>query len=272
VSGAGVSGRLYCLTSRRLTQDEMALGEIAAHLTSATLDSLHLLARLREAVASEERVRLARNLHDSVLQSLTGIALQLQTARSLLDREPQVARGRLREMQESIAGEQHRVRLLIGELRPFQTSEAFARGNLRARLSDLCDRIERQWGMRIHLGEVDSRSSQYNALHDDIFYLVNEALINAARHAHASSASVIVAGTESVVRVEVEDDGAGFPFAGTYDLNTLTMMNAGPHSLKDRVRTLAGQLVLETGTGGSRIAITLPVQTSRVSLSSVQPA
>ena len=150
VRGQGVEGELFFLDPRRLTSDEMDLGEIAARLTAATLDSLYLLTRLREAVASEERVRLARNLHDSVLQALTGVALQLQTSRQLLNRNPRVAQARFREMQETLAAEQHRLRNFIRELRPFPTNDPTDRVGS-APASDLCRRIEQQWGMRVEL-------------------------------------------------------------------------------------------------------------------------
>lgn len=260
VAGQGAQGRLICLSKRRLTQDEMALGEIAARLASAMLDSLYLVTRLREAVASEVRVRLARNLHDSVVQSLAGVALQLQTARHLLDRDPGAAHGRLREMQDILASEQHRLRTFIGELRPFRTSDRFDRRSLGGRLSELCRRVERQWGMRVTL----SGSADHAALAErqqEVYYLVNEALMNAARHAKASTASVTIEVADGRARIEVVDNGHGFPFAGRYDLDALVRMGAGPRSLQDRLVDLSGQLELESTAAGARLVMTLPVAT-----------
>lgn len=257
VTGQGARGQLICLGTRRLTFDEMALGEIAARLTTATLDSLYLVTRLREAVASEERVRLARNLHDSVVQSLTGVALQLQTARHLLDSDPAAAQARLREMQEALAGEQHRLRNILGELRPFPTSEQLDPRTLTGRLRDLCRRIERQWGMRVHLVAPDANAA-LAAWQQDIHYLVNEALINAARHAKASSVSVEVRVTGGRVQIEVADNGRGFPFSGKFDLEALRRMDAGPDSLKDRMQDLSGQLEIDSTAHGARLVMTLP--------------
>ena len=259
VRGQGVEGELFCLDRRRLTVDDMALGEVAARLTAAALDSLYLLIRLREAVASEERVRLARNLHDSVLQALTGVALQLQTSRQLLNRDPRAAQARLREMQETLAGEQHRLRNFIRELRPFATSDPTDRSEIGTRLSDLCRRIERQWGMRVELTLPNLRLDHCAALHRDVFYLVNEALINAARHAQASWVSVNVTANDAQVRIEVVDDGHGFPFSGRYDLDALQQMSAGPDSLKDRILDLSGRLEIDSSATGARLVMTLPV-------------
>jgi signal transduction histidine kinase len=261
VSGQGAQGRLYCLDLPRLTLDDMALGEISARLMTATLDSLFLLTRLREAVASEERVRLARNLHDSVVQSLTGVALQLQTARQLLDRDPRGALARLREMQETLAGEQHRLRGFISRLRPFRTSDQFERAGLAGRLTELCRRIERQWGMRVHLATSDGRHPALAPWREDIYYLINEALINAARHAQATSATVELKVEPGAVRIEVADDGCGFPFAGRYGLEALVEMSAGPHSIKDRILDLSGQLEVDSSAKGTRLIMLLPAAT-----------
>lgn len=262
VRGQGANGELFFLDPRRLTADEMALGEIAARLTAATLDSLYLLTRLREAVASEERVRLARNLHDSVLQSLTGVALQLQTARQLLDRNPRGALARFREMQETLAAEQHRLRNFIKELRPFPSTDRIDRTGFGGRLADLCDRVQQQWGMRVELVTQDEDHASFAALHKDISYLVNEALINAARHAQASWVSVEIAAVDGDVRIEVVDDGHGFPFSGRYDLEALVQMKTGPDSLKDRVLDLSGQLEIDSSPQGARLTMTLPIDRS----------
>jgi signal transduction histidine kinase len=261
VSGQGAQGRLYCLDLPRVTLDDMALGEISARLMTATLDSLYLLTRLREAVASEERVRLARNLHDSLVQALTGIALQLQTARQLLDRDPRGALARLREMQETLAGEQHRLRGFISRLRPFQTSDQFERGGLAGRLTELCRRIERQWGMRVHLATNDARHPALAPWREDIYYLINEGLINAARHAQATSVTVELRVEPGAVRIEVADDGRGFPFAGRYHLEELVEMSAGPDSIKDRILDLSGQLEVDSSEKGTRLIMLLPAST-----------
>jgi signal transduction histidine kinase len=260
VAGQGAQGQLFCLGKSNLTLDDVALGEVAVRLTTATLDHIYLLTRLREAVASEERVRIARNLHDSVAQSLAGVALQLQTARGLMDRDLRAAQARLREMQEALAGEQHRLRNLISDLRPFPTSHRSNDGALTKRLAELCRRVERQWGVRVQLAARDGDDAACAPLMNDIYNLINEALINAARHADASLVSVSVAVADGEVQIEVVDDGHGFPFTGEFDLATLQTMEAGPRSLKERVQHLSGELVLESSPQGARLAITLPLE------------
>src|SRR5207244_1018734 len=105
--------------------------------------------RLRQAAATEERVRLSRDLHDGVLQSLTGAALKLETAQRLLDKQPAAARQRLAEIQHLIADEQRNLRFFIrdGTLDPL--SAAAGDMSLETRLRLMAQRLEDVWGLRV---------------------------------------------------------------------------------------------------------------------------
>src|SRR5437016_1843173 len=113
VRGESVDGRLFVLDKRRFIADDLVLGEVVGSHLSESLDHLLLTRRLRQAAATEERVRLSRDLHDGVLQSLTGAALKLETAQRLLDEQPAAARQRLAEIQHLIADEQRNLRFFI---------------------------------------------------------------------------------------------------------------------------------------------------------------
>ncbi len=82
--------------------------------------------------------------------------------------------------------------------------------------------------------------------------------MNAARHADASAIGVVVEAGEGGLQLEIVDDGRGFPFRGTYDLNALNEMNRGPLTLKERVAELRGDLRLKSLETGSELSIRLP--------------
>ena len=96
-------------------------------------------------------------------------------------------------------------------------------------------------------------------LRDDVYHLAQEAIINAARHADASVVSLDLSSTSSDVRLEVVDDGRGFPFHGTFDLQGLNRMKAGPLTLKERVARLEGDLTLYSTGAGSVVIMKLPI-------------
>jgi two-component system NarL family sensor kinase len=97
------------------------------------------------------------------------------------------------------------------------------------------------------------------ALARDLYFIVHEALINAARHAHATAVHVTLSGVDTQVRLTVADNGRGFPFRGRYDLATLTALNLGPVVLKERIASLGGSLILVSTGAGSQLYMTLPL-------------
>lgn len=256
--GQAIEGRLFALDKPEMTWDDLVLGEIVADLAVARMDHLALRERLREAAAAEERIRLSRDLHDGLLQSLTGVALQLQVSRRLLERDPNAARELLAEIQATIAGEQHDLRSFVNRLKPAPPPES-AGWDLRPRLEEVCNRIERQWGLRVKLSNQGLTDELPPFVSEDVFRIVHEALVNAARHAQASSLGVDVSRSPGAVFITVTDDGHGFSFHGTHDLATLQKFKAGPITLKERISALGGDLVISSSKSGSRLSISLPL-------------
>jgi signal transduction histidine kinase len=103
----------FSLDQRSLTADDLVLGEIVAGHLAASLDHIVVSRHLRQAAAAEARARLSRDLHDGVLQSLTGAALKLETVQRLWETHQQAAREGLSEIQHLIAQEQRGLRFLI---------------------------------------------------------------------------------------------------------------------------------------------------------------
>jgi signal transduction histidine kinase len=261
--GEGVAGRLFFLGGTRMTSDELVLAEVVAAVVRERLEHLHLAGRLLQAAATEERIRLARDLHDGVLQSMTGVALRLQAARRLLDEEPAAARESLEEIQRLIALEQRDLRFFIQELKPASLQEVAARsgqgGELTARLEELAQRIEREWDLRVKLDAGGLAGPVPERLGKEVYHLVREALVNAARHGEATSVVVRVAGgADAAVAISVTDDGRGFPFHGRYADGALAELNLGPKSLRERVAALRGSLTVESSPAGASVGIVLP--------------
>ena len=258
LNGEALNGRLFALDKTGMTRDDLVLGDIVAGLAAARMDHFALRQRLRESAATEERIKLSRDLHDGLLQSLTGVALQLQVTRRMLERDPQAARERLRDIQAAIASEQNDLRSFVNRLKPAALAGS-AGWNLRLRLEEVCNRIERQWGLRVKLSSQGLTNDLPVLVSDDVFRIVHEALVNAARHAEASSLQVEILRDGYSTLITVADDGHGFSFLGTYDLATLQRIKAGPITLKERISELGGDLVICSTTSGSRLDIQLPL-------------
>jgi signal transduction histidine kinase len=242
-----------------MTTDDLVLGGIVARRIAASLDHSHLTRQLGEAAATEERVRLSRDLHDGVLQWLTGAALQLQTAEQLLDREPRSARRAIEEVRRLIAEEQRDLRFYIEDLKPTALDSREDRGGLDAALGDLGCRLGRVWGMRVVVDAVQPAGAVPPMLFREVYRLIQEASVNAARHGKASEVRVSLLAREGWLEIAVADDGCGFPFQGRFEHDALASQHLGPRTLRERVTALGGTLALESAGSGARLEMRLPL-------------
>ena len=264
LDGELVRGRMFCLDKPTQSLDHLAMGEFVARLATSRLDGLYLLTRLQEARALEERVRVARDLHDSFLQSQAGAALQLLAARRLLERDPSAGKQRLDDVQHQLEHGELEMRAFIRDLRPTRrVTPEIAPIGLRERLQQQARRIEQQWNLSVSLAideAVDQMSGRVTA---DVYRLVYEGLVNAARHAEASTIRVHLSIAGGRVHLSIADNGKGFPFTGTYDLAWLEQMDEGPVTLRERVAALQGNLTLTSSRQtGTELLITVPLVTA----------
>jgi len=213
---------------------------------------------IRRAATESERRRIARELHDGVLNSLTGAALQVHATSQLIEQDPRAARARLQEIERMIAEQQAELRAWIEGMRHGTTALRPAHADLLIALKALCRRGA-ACGPRVDLTGSDFALIP-KTLVDHVYRLVEETLSNSIRHARADYVWIDVRIWRHDVVITVEDDGRGFPFHGRYDLASLQAKRVGPASVKERVTLLHGQLVVTSKRTGSRIEIRLPMQ------------
>lgn len=117
MEGENLKGRLFVPDKKGMTTDDLLLGGIVAREMAIQMDYFHMLRQLQQSTAAEERIRMARDLHDGLLQSLTGAALQLETVQRLIETDPRASQQRLLEIQHMIAAEQKNLRCQIQDLK-----------------------------------------------------------------------------------------------------------------------------------------------------------
>lgn len=252
--GQAVLGRLFLLDMKTLAADDLMLAELIAGQVTSRLDRLFIAERERENAVASERVRLARDLHDGLLQSLTAAALEIE---ALHGRPSLEAAGRLQRVQRLIAAEQRDLNWLIRCLRPGTTRSG---AELADRLADLASKIEELWGARVEvqtdgLPEILPGSMAYHA-----YLMVNEAVANAVRHGGASAVHVRLGFAGEQVQIHIVDDGRGFPFKGHYSDDALVASRLGPATLSQRARALGGTLSIDSSDSGAEIRISVPAQ------------
>jgi signal transduction histidine kinase len=258
VRGESLEGSLFALDRPDMTSDELVLGRILARQLAVRLDRRALFDRFHRAALTEERLRLARDLHDGVIQTLAGSALRLESARQLVGRSPATAAEVIRDIQEILVAEQRELRAFIATFEAGDAVPAAAATGGAERLDQLADRVGRHWDLRIELRNELPAGEVPPAIANDVSRLVQEALVNASRHGRAATATVEVRLEDGRLRLTVSDDGCGFPFHGRYDLAALTARRMGPVSLKQRVSALRGDLEIESSQAGARVVMTIP--------------
>ena len=234
------------------------LAEGSTRRVMADISRFFSKSRVQHEAVEDERTRLARDLHDGVLQTLTGVTLQLEVAGRLIASDPDGARARLETIGNLIAAEQRELRTFLHRLKLVAGTSQASSAELATALEKLRKRSEQLGGVRVAL-TVDGRGSIPRSMGDEIFRIVQEALANVARHARAQSARVEVTIGFDEVRIAVSDNGCGFPFHGEHDLASLAAKNWGPASLRGRVANLRGDLVLTSSLSGSSLDISLPI-------------
>ena len=257
--GEDFRGWLFCLDKPGFSLQDLTVGDVVADLTAARLSQAYMVRTMRETAVTTERLRLARDLHDGVLQTLTGAALQLQTARRLMTVDPSAAEDRMSQVQRIIAAGQNDLRFFIQQLGPRRSTESTGPVDLNGRVGELADRVRRQWGVPVTVATEPEHLQVPDQLVNDVFLLIHEALVNAARHAKASSLQLALLREPQQLSIAVADDGQGFPFQGRFTLEELARDQRGPRTLRERVAALGGSMVLETGPDGSRLRLVVPL-------------
>ncbi|MGH9129456.1 MAG: sensor histidine kinase [Acidimicrobiales bacterium] len=228
-----------------------------------------------EAVRQEERLQLARELHDVVAHHVTGIVVQSQAARLVADRRPEIVASTLAAVEVAGGEALSAMRRLVGLLRDpgDAASTSPGAGELRALIEGFAPH-----GPVVELELADGVPSPAwpPEVATTVYRVVQESLTNVSRHAHgAHQVGVRVAVRDHTVVVEVTDDGATagprHAVVGTgsvmgagavYGLGTGSVMGAGYGlvGMRERVEALGGRLDAGRGsTGGWQVQATLPL-------------
>jgi len=254
-----IEGWLFALDKPRPSPEDLLLGDIVGRLVAGALELQTLVAQLRESAAGEERVHLARELHDGVLQSLTAASLQAQRARLSMATSAPDAERRLAVVEETILAEQQALRLAIADLKPGAIKETTP-VDVVPRLREVATRVARQWDVRAHLNLQNDVPPVPQKTSHELTRMVQEALVNAIRHGAAKEVTVTCLTMGFDLAIAVSYQGRGFAgFHGRHDLASLNEMKVGPRTLKERVSAVGGSLVIESGEGGARVEIRVPM-------------
>lgn len=234
------------------SRDRTAMREIARHAGTA----LHGVRALHEATAAqsalvtareEERRRLRRDLHDDLGPTLSGLALGAAAlARRAEAVDPALALG-ISDLQADIRAAGARAREISHGLRPAVLDD---RGLIASIRTLVVEPMSRDLEVQVITdGDVDDLPAAVDVA---VLRIVQEAVENVHRHAAARVCVVVLAGTESVLQVTIEDDGTGMPATVT--------PGVGLRSIRERATELGGRVrIAQREPAGTRVTVWLPL-------------
>ena len=240
---------------RELTADELQLLYTIGYQLGIAVERARLHARAAQTATAEERTRLARELHDSLAQSLTAITLQLETADALLERTPERAQGKVREALRLTREALQETRGVVHDLR----AGALQGRRLPQALRELGAAYSRNYPVKVNVSCYGVATRLTPHLEAGLFRVAQEALNNIVKHARARRAWVELDVTRDSVELSVKDDGRGFEPERLPEL-ALTGEGFGLTGMRERAKLLGGTLRLETAPGrGTRVEVTVPL-------------
>ncbi|MDO8769088.1 MAG: type IV pili methyl-accepting chemotaxis transducer N-terminal domain-containing protein [Burkholderiaceae bacterium] len=236
------------------------LEALTSHLASA-MENLRLNALEREAAISGERHLLARELHDSIAQSLAFLKIQVQLMRDALQSGAEVEIQKvLEEIDTGVRESYGDVRELLMHFRTRTNAE-----DIEPALATTLQKFEHQTGLGTTLAMSGHGIPMSPDLQIQVLHIVQEALSNVRKHAHASRVWLNVQ-QQPVWRFEVRDNGIGF----MPDDQSLDETHVGLRIMKERAQRIGAALeVLSTPQHGSSIILILPPPASQVRPASI---
>jgi signal transduction histidine kinase len=255
--GGEATGRLFLINGRKPFQKEDLawLERIATHIAPA-LENIFLLRHLRARAIEAERSRIARDLHDGILQTLLSIEIQLDVLRRRVPSTPEQAVVGLTTLQQTVKNEGAELRQIVTDLRPLRVQSA----DLVDLMRGFAERYRNESTIALDLLIDSAQLRAPDRVCREIFQIYREALNNIKKHAKASHVVVKLSQDDSRLVLVVDDNGEGFSFAGRFTADELDRLRLGPISIKERTRTVGGVLTVESNPGhGARLTIEVPL-------------
>lgn len=203
--------------------------------------------KAQKLAAAEERQRLARELHDSVSQSLFTATVMSESALRQWDVNPQKARDLMDQLYHITHTALSEMRLLLVELRP----ASLAQQNLTALIEQLSSSIQSRTNMRI-VTELDEIAKLNPEVQVALYRIIQEALNNVTKHAQARQVHVRLAKDAHQIQLSIADDGKGF------DLNDIEPTSLGVGIMRERAESIDASFEIESQRGsGTQIRVIL---------------
>jgi two-component system NarL family sensor kinase len=234
---------------RELTPEELRLLSTIAHQVGIAIERAHLAEESNRLARAEERARIAREIHDTLAQGLTAIALQIEGALPHLGSDPERARARLERALQTARESLEEARRSVLELR----GGPLAGKPLAEALSALARAFTSETGVRVQTRVIGHRVLPAS-MEAELLRIAQESLANVRRHARATEVRIVLRLNSRRAHLSIRDNGRGFdPSAGRET-------GLGILGMRERAKLMGGRLSLESRPdAGTRVAVAVPL-------------
>jgi len=246
----------YALMLRETSEAQQKSQALVVQLRETNQQLRAYANRVEELTAIKERNRLARDLHDSVTQTIFSMTLITRTALILAEKDPEQVPARLTQLNDLAQGALTEMRTLISQLRPVTVADDGLIEALQRHIDELNKQQPTQITLRVEPDEPDIDTTEAQ----ELYRIIQEALNNIIKHAQADHASIQIEEAADHLTIQIRDDGVGFDPA--------TLMKDHRHfgldSMQERAEELQAQYkLISTPRTGTTITIQLPRRPDR---------
>ena len=258
-----LEGRLFLVDPMGDRNRESAMGfaqRIMRQIGPAVYN-VYLLHRLRSRSAANERARVARELHDGIIQSVLGVQIQLHALSVPAAKQSRALASELNRLGTILRDETVSLRDMMQRLTPLELPPE----QLMDTIADVVQRFQRDTGISARfITPFDFLDLPPRACRE-VTRVVQEALVNVRKHSGARNVVVRLGASDGACQLSIDDDGRGFAFAGRFSQADLERSRLGPWVIRERVRLLGGKVVVESDPGhGTRIEVSFPLAVQEI--------
>jgi len=238
----------YHENERAYSADDLELAQTFANQAALAIRNARLYDQSRDVAILEERNRLAREMHDTLIQDLTGIVVQLEAAERAAAKQPERATGSVGQAKRLARASLEEARRTLWNLRPSPLEHLGLSAALRGEVA----RLDHANGVRASFATLGDETRLPPQVELNLFRIAQEALTNARKHARARHIAVELRFDETHVQLTVCDDGSG-GLNGAVESGKGGM---GLISMRERTHLLGGEFHVTSPVGaGTRIVV-----------------
>lgn len=238
---------IFLIVTLRYQMDETArIMRLNEELTEANIMLEDYSKKSAEMAQTQERNRLAREIHDTIGHVLTGIVTGLEACLLILDVKPELARTQIEAIQETARQGMKDVRSSVRALRP----DALLRLQFNEAIEQMIDDMCRSTGILFEYICEDSLSNLAADEEDVIYRILQESITNSVRHGHPTRINIRIERHDKQILIRIEDNGVGC---------TELHRGFGLTHMQERLNMLGGSMTVD-GSGGFIVKATIPLR------------